>query len=113
LGTAADGKNLMTYLPDDIWLKNGNIKSQIHDQSVIRHSDFATSVRLAVTALQQEEYNPVLYYKPQHSEDPHLAKDSFVLILQAEFQKQLYQQFSHKILCIDSAYGTNAHTNSS
>ena len=86
-----------------------NIKSWIHDQSVIRHSDDATSVQLAVTALQQEEYNPVLYYKPQHSEDPHLAKDSFVLILQTEFQKQLYQQFSHKILCIDSTHGTNAY----
>jgi len=51
----------------------------------------------------------MLYYKPQHSEDPHLVKDSFVLILQTEFQKQLYQQFSHKILYIDSTHGTNVY----
>lgn len=89
-----------------------NIKCQIQDQFVIRHNDDATSVQLAVTALQQEEYNPILYYKPQHSEDqhfPHLAKDSFVLILQTEFQKEMYQQFSHKIMCIDSTHGTNAY----
>ena len=49
---------------------------------------------------------------PQHSEYKqflHLAKDSFVLILQTEFQKQLYQQFSHKIVCIDSTHGLNAY----
>lgn len=89
-----------------------NIKCRVQDQSVIRHKDDATSVQLAVTTLQQEEYNPVLYYKPQHSEDqefPQLSKDSFVLIIQTEFQKQLYQQFSHKIMCIDSTHGTNAY----
>ena len=84
-----------------------DIKCRIQDQSVIRNNDDATSVQLVVTALQQEDY-----YKPQHSEDkqfPHLAKDSFVLILQTEFQKQLYQQFSHKIVCIDSTHGLNAY----
>ena len=89
-----------------------NAKCRIQDQSIIRHTDDATSVQLAVTALQKEEYNPILYFKPQHSEDPQLpqfAKDSFILVLQTDFQRQLYQQFSYKILCIDSTHGTNAY----
>ena len=89
-----------------------NIRCRIHDQSSIRHTDDATSVQLAVDALRQEEYNPVLYFKPQHHEDldlPQFSKDSFIIVLQTEFQRQLYRQFCHKILCIDSTHGTNAY----
>ena len=71
--------------------------------------DNATSVQMAVISLQKEEYNPILYFKPQHYEDPQFPKDSFILILQTDFQRQLYQQFSNKIVCIDSTHGTNAY----
>jgi len=37
-----------------------NIKHRIQDQSIIRHNDDATSVQLAVNALEQEEFNPIL-----------------------------------------------------
>ena len=43
----------------------------------------ATSVQLAVNALQQEEFNPILYFEPQHSIDenyPQLSKDAFAMI---------------------------------
>jgi len=89
-----------------------NIKRNILDQSVIRHSDDATSVQLAVNALQLEDYNPILYFKPQHIDDmdyPQLSQDTFVLILQTEFQKQMYSQFCSKIVCIDSTHGTNSY----
>ena len=89
-----------------------NIKYNTLDQSVIRHSDDATSVQLAVNALQEEEYNPVLYFKPQHISDennPQLSTDTFVLILQTEFQRQMYSQFCSKIVCIDSTHGTNSY----
>ena len=71
-----------------------NVKHQIQDQSIIRHSDDATSVQLAVNALQQEEFNLILYFKAQHIDDedyPQLSRDTFVLILQTEFQRQIYR----------------------
>ena len=88
-----------------------NLKHRIQDCSVIRHSDDATSVQLAVNALQQEEFNPILYFKPQHIIDenyPQLSKDTFTMILQTEFQRQFYRQCCSKIVCIDSTHGTNS-----
>ena len=89
-----------------------NIKHGTLDQSVIRHSDDATSVQLAVNALQEEEYNPILYFKPQHINDennPQLSTDTFILILETEFQRQMYSQFCCKIVCIDSTHGTYSY----
>jgi len=89
-----------------------NIKRKVVDNSVIRHSDDATSVQLAVNALQEEEYNPILYFKPQHIDDhdhPQLSTDTFILILQTEFQRKMYSQFCSKIVCIDSTHGTNSY----
>ena len=62
--------------------------------------------------LQSESFNPILFYKPQGCESelkPFLKKDSFLLAIQTEFQMDLYQQFSHKILCIDATHSTNAY----
>ena len=89
-----------------------NEKARVQDKSVIKHRDDATSVLLAVTELQQEEFNPVLYFKQQHRVDPNhpqFASDAFMLMLQTEFQQQLYIQFAQQIVCIDSTHGTNAY----
>ncbi len=67
---------------------------------------------LAVTELQHEEFNPVLYFKQQYTVDPNhpeFANDSFILMLQSEFQQQLYCLYASKIVCIDSTHGTNAY----
>ena len=89
-----------------------NIKRNVHDNQVIRHQDDATSVSIRVAELQQEPFNPVLAYKPQgtsHSQFPSLPLESFILIIQTEFQMQLYRKYAHKILCIDSTHCTNAY----
>ena len=60
---------------------------------VMWHQDDATSVSLVVTELQQESFNPILVYKPQGTLDsqyPSLPVESFILIIQTEFQMQLY-----------------------
>ena len=78
----------------------------------MRHQDDATSVSLVVAELQQESFNPILVYKPQGTLDsqyPSLPVDSFILIIQTEFQMQLYRKYAHKILCIDSTHCTNAY----
>ncbi len=51
---------------------------------------------LAVAQLQQESYNPVLAFKVQgcmNSKYPNLPADTFLLVIQTEFQKGLYQLY--------------------
>ena len=89
-----------------------NIKTRVQDQAIIKHQDDATSVMLAVAELQQEDFNPVLYFKQQHVVDeqyPQFSREAFLLMFQSEFQQQIYLRFASKILCIDSTHGTNAY----
>lgn len=86
---------------------------KVDDRIIKRHDDDATSVTMIVAELQQEPFNPVVMFKPQGSKDdsyPALHADSFVLVIQTQFQMELYQKFaSSKILCIDSTHGTNQY----
>ena len=89
-----------------------NIKTRVQDQTIIKHRDDATSVMLAVAELQQEEYNPILFFKQQHVVDaqyPQFSGEAFLLMFQSEFQQQMYMRFASKILCVDSTHGTNAY----
>ena len=70
------------------------------------------SVDLFVQELRGEPYNPILLYKRQHEVDqqlPSLPQDAFLLAIQTDFQQQLYQQYAHKVLCVDATHGTNAY----
>lgn len=89
-----------------------NIKVKVDDRIVKRHDDDATSVTMMVAELQQEPFNPVVIFKPQGSKvdsHPSLQTDSFVLVLQTQFQMELYQKYASTILCIDSTHGTNQY----
>ena len=89
-----------------------NIRRNVKDSQIMWHQDDATSVSLVVAELQQEPFNPILVYKPQGILDnqyPSLPTESFTLIIQTEFQMQLYRKYAHKILCIDSTHCTNAY----
>ena len=89
-----------------------NVRVKTKDLTVIRHQEDAMSVELFVQELQLEPYNPILLYKHQHENDPaypSLPKESFLLALQTEFQKQLYKEHANKVLCIDATHGTNAY----
>ena len=82
------------------------------DRLIKRHEDDATSVTLMVAELQHEPFDPVLIFKPQGSLDdshPMLHKDSFVLVIQTEFQMELYRKYASTILCVDSTHGTNQY----
>lgn len=89
-----------------------NIRVKAQDRLVIRHQDDAQSVCLAVSELQQEPYNPVMAFKLQGKLDPihsTLPEDAFLLAIQTEFQRDMYQKYAGCILCIDSTHGTNAY----
>ena len=75
-----------------------------------RHTDDAISVNMLVNEFQLESYNLALVYKPQGVIDPMLptiAKDGFVLALQ--FQRDVYRQYAHSVICIDSTHKTNTY----
>jgi hypothetical protein len=85
---------------------------KVDDRIIKRHDDDATSVTMMVAELQQELFNPVVIFKPQDSKDdshPALQTDSFVLVIQTQFQMELYQKYASTILCIDSTHGTNQY----
>ena len=89
-----------------------NVRMKIKDLTVIRNQEDAISVDMFVNELQKEPYNPILLYKRQHdtsSSYPSLPKESFVFAMQTEFQKDCYQQYATKILCVDATHGTNAY----
>ena len=89
-----------------------NIRRKVQDNQVIRHEDDATSVSIRIAELQQEPFNHILVYKPQGMSDnqyPSLPMESFILVMQTEFQMQLYRKYAQKILCIDSTHCTNAY----
>lgn len=89
-----------------------NVEVKVRDRLIIRHKDDAKSVQLVVAELQQEPYNPVLAFKVQGSKDllyPNLLEDTFLLVIQTEFQKELNRLYGECVLCIDSTHGTNAY----
>ena len=89
-----------------------NIAQKIHHKCIVRHENDAQSVALVVGELQTEENNSVLFYKPQNTEDKsgkHLPRESFLLVLQTKFQKELYTSFASKVVCIDSTHKTNSY----
>ena len=80
--------------------------------AVIRNQDDATSVDLLVQELHGEPYDPILLYKRLHEVDkqyPLLAEDAFLLAIQTDFQRQMFEQYAHKVVCIDATHGTNAY----
>lgn len=89
-----------------------NIRRSLLDRQIKRHENDATSVDIIVQELKEEQYNPVLIYKPQGTrlqEYPNLPEKSFVLVIQTEFQQLLYRSHCSKILCIDATHKTNAY----
>ena len=89
-----------------------NVRLMVRDMAVIRNKDDAMSMDLFVQELRGEPYDPILLYKRQQQidqENPSLSQDAFLLAIQTEFQRQLYEQHAHKVLCIDATHGTNAY----
>ena len=89
-----------------------NIGRKLKDFSRQRHADDAISVDRIVKELQCEMPCPVLAYKPQgiHDASYDLPDDSFFLLIMTEFQSRLLQEYSSKIICLDSTHNTNQYS---
>ena len=89
-----------------------NLSRKVNHLSTIQHENDAQSVEEMVAELKQESYNPILCYKRQGVLDPdfpQLPVESFVVAFQTKFQKDVYEMFASRIVCIDSTHKTNSH----
>ena len=76
------------------------------------HPNHALPVAATVRKLQDEPFNPILLYKQFGDKDdrfPDLPADSFMLVIQTEHQKELFERYSFRILCVDSTHNTNQY----
>ena len=86
------------------------ITRKISGSTIMRDEDYAISVEMIVNEVHQEHFNPVQLHKPQNYKvvhNPSLPEDCFMLAIQTEWQKQLYEINASSILGIDSTDGTN------
>ena len=61
--------------------------------------------------MQCEEFNPVLFFKPQGQKSDFNGveeKDS-LLALQTQFQKEMFEKHAQKSICVDATHGTTAY----
>lgn len=94
-----------------------NIERVLNLGNIQKHSNDQTSVALWVQeASKNQEYNPVLVFKPQGEENAvvgntdDLARDTFLLGIQTEFQKDAMKKYgSNSVICVDATHGTNVY----
>ena len=88
-----------------------NIGRKLKDFSRHRHKDDAVSVDRIVRELRMESPSPVLAYKPQgiRAHNLSLQDDTFFLVVMTEFQAEVFEEFSAKIICVDSTHKTNQY----
>ena len=88
-----------------------NIARKLRDFSQHRHADDAVSVDRIVQELHKEEKSPVLLYKAQGASDLDLPvpTDTFLLVIMTEFQAEMFNAVSERIICLDSTHCTNLY----
>ena len=90
-----------------------NLSRKVNHLSKIRHENDAQSVDQMVQELQAEDINPILCYKRQGVIDPAyptLPAEAFLLAIQTEFQRELFNSFASTIACVDSTHKTNCNS---
>lgn len=88
-----------------------NLKRAFQINDIQRHVNDQESVLSWIQQCKSDPYNPVLYYKMQGEEDKEkkLKTDDFIIIIQTESQKYMFQRFANNGLCCDSTHGTTGY----
>ncbi|XP_053388439.1 uncharacterized protein LOC128551562 [Mercenaria mercenaria] len=90
-----------------------SVKRRLFDLKTNKASDDATSVFLKIKSLQSNpSTNPILFFKMQHSKEfseKGLNPKDFLLVFMTNKQKEMFQKFGERILCMDSTHGTNSY----
>lgn len=88
-----------------------NIVRKLKNFTNHRHADDAISTDRIVRELKLENPSPILAYKPQGIDVDILTlpSDAFFLCIMTDFQALLFNEFSSKIVCLDSTHCTNQY----
>ncbi|KAJ8911929.1 hypothetical protein NQ315_016270 [Exocentrus adspersus] len=90
-----------------------NIKNSynIENANGKRHHNDATSVHLWVQECNNKTTgeNPIIFYKPQESEEDGFKKEDFCLLIMNSFQKSMLLKFGKNIIAIDGTHGLNGY----
>lgn len=89
-----------------------NIKKSFGLVDVQRHGNDQESVRAWINEWENNENNPILFYKFQGEDAPDgldLLKEDFMIIVQSPLQKTMAQKFACKGIAIDSTHGTTGY----
>ena len=84
---------------------------KLKDYTNHRHADDAISTDRIVRELNEEKPSPILAYKQQgiDVDIPTLSSDTFLLCIMTDFQAQMFNAFSSKVVCLDSTHCTNQY----
>lgn len=74
-----------------------------------RCEDDQKSVAMLVNEWEGQSFNPVLFKKYQGESLENFEKDDFMLVLQTEFQQEMYINFAKNGVLADSTHGTNLY----
>ena len=91
-----------------------NIKRQYNNkiiEGVQRHHNDLISVSAIVEEMETLKYNPILIFKQQGEEANNLGscldKNDFLLVIQTEFQRDMFKKYGNRGVCIDATYKVN------
>ena len=88
-----------------------NIKRQYYIEGVQRHHNDLLSVSAIVEEMETLKYNPILIFKQQGEEANDLCscldKNDFLLVIQTEFQRDMFKKYGNRGVCIDATYRVN------
>ena len=88
-----------------------NIKQQYYINCMQRANDDADSVLFWVQEMQYEEFSPVLCFKRQGEKSSYkdIEENDFLLGLQTQFQKEMFETHASKLICVDATHGTTTY----
>ena len=89
-----------------------DVHNSARSMSELNHPNDAQSVKAIVEKLATEQFNPVLGYKEFGVHDnnfPNFLTHAFLLKVQREHQKQMFQRHSERVVCVDSTHNTNQY----
>ncbi len=90
------------------------ISPNFNTDRIQRHSNVFVSVSTMVHEMQASDYNAVLLFKQQseNSSKKYTSLDThdFLLVLQTEFQKEMFAKFGKNGICVDATYNVNSYS---
>ena len=86
-----------------------NIKQLCKTSNVQKHKEDGFSVDLWIKELSLDESNPIIFYKPQHTQHSILKDIDFLLCIQTKFQREMMLRHGSHIICADSTHCTTQY----